>query len=215
MSLEAILEAIVASGQAQITEIEDQAARQVADILAKARQEAQKQAEAAQQAAIEPAAKERARILHQARLEALRITGETRETLTDAALEQTRGRLAGLRNDACYPQVLKHLLQQALSELSGPEASKSLTYPRLEADPRDEPLLEDILDEIGLDLPVRYNLQSWGGIVAKSEDERVVVINTLEARLEHAIPYLRHFLAASFEDGSCQVLNTETHAFAP
>jgi V/A-type H+-transporting ATPase subunit E len=215
MSLDAILEAITASGQAQITEIADQAERQAADILDKARQEAQPLSEAAYQAALEPAAKERARIIHQARLEALRLTGETRETLTDAALDRTRGRLASLRSDASYPQVLKHLTQQALTELTGSEASHSLTYPRLEADPRDEELLESILDAIGLDLPVRYNLHCWGGVVAKSEDERVVVINTLEARLERATPYLRRYLAASFEEETCQALNTETRVYAP
>ncbi len=215
MSLDAILEAICASGQAQITKIDGQAARQAAEILGKARQESQQQAEAAYQAAIEPTAKERARILHQARLEALRLTGETREALTDAALERTRGRLASLRTDPSYPQVLKQLTQQALSELSGSETSHSLTFSRLEADPRDETLLENLLDEIGLDLPVRYNLHCWGGIVVKSEDERVVVINTLEARLERATPYLRRYLAASFEEEPCQVLNTETRDYAP
>jgi vacuolar-type H+-ATPase subunit E/Vma4 len=215
MSLDAILEAIHASGQAQISNIESQAAQQVAEILSRARQEAQQQYDVAYQAALEPAAKERARILHQARLEALRLIGETREALTDAALEQTRGRLASLRTDPTYPQVLKQLTQQALAELSGSEASHSLTFPRLEADPRDEALLENILDEIGLDLPVRYNLHCWGGVVAKSEDERVVVINSLEARLERATPYLRRYLAAIFEEESCQVLNTETRAYAP
>lgn len=215
MSLDAILEAINASGQAQITEIAAQAERQVANILANARQEAQPLSDAAYHAALEPAAKERARIIHQARLEALHLTGETREALTDAALERTRGRLASLRSDASYAQVLKQLTQQALAELPRPETGHSLTYPRLEADPRDEVLLESILDEIGLDLPVRYTLHCWGGVVAKSEDERVVVINTLEARLERATPYLRRYLAASFEDVSCRVLSTETRAYAP
>jgi V/A-type H+/Na+-transporting ATPase subunit E len=215
MSLAAILEAICASGQAEISEIEGEAERQAAEILRKGRQEAQQRYESAYQAALEPAARERARILHQARLEALRLTGEIREALTDSALEQTRGHLARLRTDPAYPQVLKQLTQQALSELSGSETSHTLTFPRLEADPRDEALLESILDEIGLDLPVSYNLHCWGGIVAKSEDERVVVINTLEARLERATPYLRRYLAASFEEDSCQVLNTETHAYAP
>lgn len=215
MSLAAILEAIRAAGQAQIAEIEEQAARQTDEILVKSRQEAEQIYKAAYLSALEPAAKERARILHQARLEALRLTGEARESLVDTALEQTRCRLGNTRGEPVYPVVLRRLLQEALSELNEQRENHSLSFPHLEADPRDQELLESILDEMGFDIPVRYDFNSWGGVVAKSEDERVVVINTLEARLERAIPYLRRYLAAIFEDETCRVLNTETHAYAP
>jgi len=43
-------------------------------------------------------------------------------------------------------------------------------------------------------------LDCWGGLVAKSEDGRIVVINTLEERLERATPFLRRYLAAFFEN---------------
>ena len=60
--------------------------------------------------------------------------------------------------------------------------------------------MENILADLKLDLSVDYQLDCWGGVIAKSEDGRVVVINTFESRLEHATAYLRSHLAAMFEE---------------
>jgi hypothetical protein len=49
----------------------------------------------------------------------------------------------------------------------------------------------------------------------RSEDGRVVVDNLLETRLERAIPFLRQYLAAWFEDEQWQISTTETRAYAP
>ncbi len=197
MSLLAILDAIQASGQAQVREIEEGAYRQIHEIRVNARLDSERIAEEARSAAAAPAIREHARLLHHAHLEAFQITGKGRETLIDAALDQTRGHLAGMRTDAAYPDVLRRLTQEALDELAG-----SLEEPgkaKLEADPRDREQLESILSGIGLNLEVRYSLNCWGGMVAKSQDGRILVINTLEARLERATPYLCRYLAALFD----------------
>ncbi len=142
---------------------------------------------------------ERARILHHARLEALRIVGDVRETLVDTALDQTRGRLASIRLDTCYPAVLRRLTEEAFNELG--VSIEEIGKTRLEADLRDRTLAERILFDLGLDLTVSCELDCWGGLIVRSEDGRVVIVNTLEARLERAAPYLRRYLAALFEDG--------------
>jgi vacuolar-type H+-ATPase subunit E/Vma4 len=198
LSLLAILAAIHAAGEAQVQEIELRAYRQVQNIQSEARFEAEHVREDARTAALAPASRERARIIHRARLTGLQLIGNVRESYVDAALDQTRGRLAGIRSHPAYPKVLHSLTQEALAELES-----SLKVPGtagLEADPRDKELLEIILFDMGLDLNVKYDLHCWGGVVAKSQDSRVVVINTLEARLERAAPYLRHFLAAFIEN---------------
>jgi vacuolar-type H+-ATPase subunit E/Vma4 len=68
-------------------------------------------------------------------------------------------------------------------------------------------LLEGLLLDLWLELPISYELNCWGGLIVKSEDGRVVVINSLETRLERAIPFLGHYLSALFdeatEDESC------------
>lgn len=197
MSLLAILDAIHASGQAQVRKIENRAYRQIHEMRVNARLDAVEIEDENRSAVVAPAIRERARILHRARLEALQITGNGREALVDSVLDQTRGHLDGLRTDAAYLAVLRRLTQEALDELA-----VSLEKPRkarLEADPRDRKQMECILSDIGLNLEVSYCLNCWGGLVAKSQDSRVVVINTLEARLERATPYLRRYLAALFE----------------
>jgi vacuolar-type H+-ATPase subunit E/Vma4 len=211
MSLNAILETIRTSGEVRIHEIEKQAQIKAREILASARLEAQQEEEKARAAAILPASHERARIIHRARLEALRITGDVRESLVDAALDQARGRLAGIRTDQAYPAVFRQLIGESLKEIEGPlgdredsqggqRSGKAQGKAQLEINSQDQEILGIILEDLCLDLPRICGLDSWGGLIAKSEDGRVVVINTLEARLERATPYLRHYLAAIFED---------------
>ncbi|HLE92834.1 MAG TPA: V-type ATP synthase subunit E [Anaerolineales bacterium] len=206
MSLQAILEKIRASGETQVQEIEKGAQSQVNGILAQARVEARQIEEDACANASAPAIAERARILHRARLESLRIVGDVREDLVDTAITRTRERLAAVRADSSYPSVLRTLTEETLAELaSGGKA-------QLLADPRDRELLKNILGDLKLDLPVSYELNCWGGLIAKSEDGRVVVINTFESRLERATAFLRHCLAALFEEEQTETKQIEVIA---
>jgi len=203
LSLLAILAAIQATGDAKIHEIEAQAYQQANVIRSEAHFEAERIMKKAQAAAFQPASRERARIIHRARLDSLQILGNLRESLVDAALDQTRGRLAVIRTHPSYQTVLRRLTREALDELdSSLEKSGSA---QLEADPRDKELLDSILLDMGFNLKVGYTLHCWGGLIAKSQDSRVVVINTLEARLERATPYLRHYLAALFENQHVEI----------
>ena len=203
MGLHAILEAIRNSGKSRVDEIESRAYAQAHEILINAQLEAERLTEQACLEALEPVSHERARLVHRARLEAMQTVGETRKELVDAALEQVRGRLVNLRTDACYPGVLRQLLLEAFAELGDAEQNEANAPSGhqicLEANPDDRALLESVLQTLELDLPVSYCLNCWGGAVAKGENGKIVVINTLEARLERAIPYLRLYLAAFFE----------------
>ncbi len=196
MSLQVILEKIRASGDAQIEEIKRNAQSQVSAISAQAQMEAHQIEEDACASASAPAVAERARIIHRARLESLHIIGDVRENLVDTTIMRARERLTSIRSDPSYPIVLRTLTQEALSELESEGAGRI----RFLADPRDEVLMKKILNDLKLDLPVSYELNCWGGLIAKSEDDRVVVINTFESRLEHATTFLRGYLAALFEE---------------
>ncbi len=203
MSLHAILEAIRQAGDSAVSEIENRAYAQAREILINAQLEAERIKEQACEEVLAPATHERARIIHRARLEAMQIVGEVRKELVDTALEQVRSWLMNLRKDACYPEVLRQLVLEALAELSDIEQAERLVQPDeqicLEADPKDRALIENLLQNLGLSLPVSYCLNCWGGVNAKGENGRIVVINTLEARLAKGIPYLRRCLAAFFE----------------
>jgi len=203
MTLSAILEAIRAAGDSQVSKIETQAYTQCNEILANTRLEAKQVNADAHAKAVAPAYKERACIIQRARLEALQILGNAREEFVDSALAQIHGQLANIHTDESYPQILQRLIEEALAELKGSLAAPGMI--QLEADPRDQAALECIFHDMGLDLSVRYTLDCWGGLVAKSEDGRVAAINTLEARLERATPYLRRYLAALFENEEPEV----------
>jgi len=213
MSLEAILDAIREDGDAQVGEIEARARSQVNEALGTARLEAEEIEASAAEAAALPAAKERARILHRARLEAMRIVGQTRQGLVDEALEQAKAALAGLRGERMYADVLCRLMEEALAEIHTTTGDAGKV--RLEVDRRDQALLENMLRHLVLDVSVSYTLDSWGGLDVHSEDGRVTVTNHLESRLERALPYLQSYLAAWFEDGQWQTSTTETPAFTP
>jgi vacuolar-type H+-ATPase subunit E/Vma4 len=201
MSLVAILEAIKTSGDLQVREIDKRASEQADEFLVAARRDAQRVREGACAKEVLPAYRERARIIHRARLEGLHIWGDAREELINSALDQARERLVHLRNEKIYPRVLHNLLQEALSELESSVGNISLIW--LELDPRDSELIDYLLPKMVLNLPAKFELSfkldSCGGVIARSEDGRMVVINTLESRFERAIPVLRHGLAVLFE----------------
>ena len=197
MSLQAILGKIRAVGDEQIQEIERNAQSQASEILAQARMEAEQVEEDASVNASVPAIAERARIIHRARLDALRIIGSVRENLVDTAITRTREHLASFRADSTYPMVLRTLTKEALEQLTSSEGDRKY---QLLADPRDKVLMEEILKDQNPNISVRYELNCWGGLIAQSEDGRVVVINTLESRLGQATQFLRQHLAASFEE---------------
>ena len=195
MSLSAILEKIRESGEEQLRSIEDHARSTAERILAQARADARQIEAEACENATSPGIAERARILHRARMDALRIVGEVKEDLLDTAITSAGTRLASIRADSSYPGVLHTLIHEALEELS----SGGKQGAQLEADLRDEALIENILSKSDLKLSMNFNLTCWGGVIAKSMDGKVVVINTLEARLERITPFLRGHLAALFE----------------
>ena len=198
MSLQAILDVIRAAGDAKLHELARSSDTQVREILANASEVAQKIGEEACAKAAAPADRERARILHRANLESLRLLGNVREELVTAALDQTRGRLANARNEHFYPAVLRRLVEETLTEFD--EQDQETGQIELRVDLHDQALISRILSDMGLTLPIHYDVSCWGGLTAQSKDGKIVVVNTLEARLQRALPYLRRFLAAGYEE---------------
>lgn len=188
-----VLDEVRALGSARIQEIEAQARARADEILATADAEAERLREAAHREAAAPARRERAHILHQARQEALQIVGAARQELVERALAMTRERLGAFRDHPEYAGALQKLVAEALESLRGSLAGDE--RPCLTYDRRDRDLVERALAEPGREDPaLENNLEVWGGVIARSPDNRVVVDNTLEARLARAAPFLRRNL---------------------
>jgi len=202
MGLDAILDAIRAEGEARVREIERGTYVQCHEMRAQARLEAQKIEEASFESVVAPASKERSRIFHHARLEILILTRNMREQLVNTAIDQARDTLSKIRDDQRYAKILGLLLKEALAEL-GEITSKSSEIqggmPRIEVDRRDLELMTKLIREMDLSIPVYQGPDCLGGVYVKSADGKIVINNSIESRLERALPYLRSYLAALFE----------------
>lgn len=215
MSLDTILAEIRREGQEQVDEIMREAEQEADAVLQEARTEAQGVHESTLERVMMPAYRERARIMHRGRLEALQTLGEARESMLDEALTRARQHLAQCRADPRYPHILRKLTEEVLDALHS--SLEEVHTIHLHVDPRDEPLIAQILDDLDLELSVSGSLNCWGGIVASSEDDQIVAINTLESRLERAMPTLRRQLATLFEEGGATRPDsiTETPVYGP
>ena len=209
MGLQAILEAIATAGEIEANKIQEHAAIQAREILANAMYEGDQARQEACAATSAPANRERAKILHDARLEALQIIGNIREELTEIALKKIRQELKDVRARADYPHLLQQWIAEVLSDLTviDPIAVESVLNGKesncqvlIEADPRDRILIESIIEGFKLDPEIRYTLDCWGGIIARTTDDRIIAINTVESRLERALLSLRRSLADFFEN---------------
>jgi vacuolar-type H+-ATPase subunit E/Vma4 len=198
MSGEAILEAIVSSGEAERARLRAETEARVQEILADAQTAALARTEVARREASAPLAGERARLLHHAKLEALRLIGEARQQLVESALAEARSRLAALRANPGYARLLRRLVEEAVAALGMDEIATH--PPTIEADPRDADVLGEIRGELHHKPSITTGLNGWGGVVVRSADGRITVTNTLEARLERALPFLRRDLVTLFED---------------
>lgn len=209
MSLEVILKSIETSGEVELAQLQQETETRMQQILAEAEQKAALRHEMTRQTVVTPVAGERARRLHQARLEALQIVAAARDQLVTSALEQTRHCLMELRREPIYTYVLQGLIEEAVRGLGDEELNSATVIPAippwLEIDARDEALVRVILLDLDLDLAIKPTLNSWGGVSVHSGDGRIIVTNTLESRLERAMPYLRQELATYFETSRATV----------
>lgn len=212
MSLEAILASIEAAGQEEADALVQKAQAEAATIIEQAQRQAERVQKGAREQALTPAYRERARMLHRARLEALRSIGAARETAIDAVLAQARILLSQVRARQDYPDILRRLTEESLAELQ--RSLEDISAARLDIDARDEALMKDLIRGFGLQIPVSCSLECWGGLVASSRDGRIVVVNTLESRLERATPFLRRDLATLFENGGALRLHSTTEMLA-
>jgi vacuolar-type H+-ATPase subunit E/Vma4 len=186
VGLEELLSALRTEAAEEAARIETESRREAERILAEARAEARRLEEEparAQEAALEA---EAGRRLALARLDAARAVREARERAFADALAALREALAGLREEARYPDVLPELVREACGGLPGGR--------ELRVDPRDRSLAEEAARGLGAKVEVFPALATWGGVELASDDGRLLR-NTLEERLANAEPSLRLLFA--------------------
>lgn len=196
MSLEAILEEIRARGDTDLLDIEKHTATRVDQILEQAREEAESIKREVCEEIIAPARDERSRIINQAQLMALRIRDDARQAAIEETRERVRARLAEVRRVEGYTDLMQRFLQAAIDDMRITVGEDEEVH--LQADARDETVVEEILEDYDQNVSASYDLEVWGGLIIRSQDDRVTVNNTLESRLERAWPSVRRYLAAKY-----------------
>jgi V/A-type H+/Na+-transporting ATPase subunit E len=181
-------ENIEALSRAMVSEAKAEADQILADAQAKA--------DAIRQHAQEQAAAERAEILDRARQEADRLRGqvvattqmkartmelEHREKLLEKVFATSRQQLAAVEQRTDYNVIAVRLVREALTQLKAPKV-------KIKVDRRTQSLLsEQMLEEISKELKTKVELSSMldegTGVVAETADGHLQFDNTLETRL--------------------------------
>lgn len=193
MPLEHILRAMQAQADAEIAQITRAADEEIAQLIAEAEAHAQA-IRARHLARVEPLlAQQAANLENQARLAAQRALAEAREQLLTEAFAQAEARLVQIRASVDYPAILRALACEAITALGN---SASLEQPLIvRVDPRDVALAHQIFSELGLPFDIQAQPIALGGLEVATHDERIVITNTLAARLERAHKMLRGTVA--------------------
>jgi vacuolar-type H+-ATPase subunit E/Vma4 len=203
MALADILAAMEAQVDAEIQQVEQQTATTIVAIRAATDNQVGTIRERHHRDIMAQLQHERAWRLNRARLAARRTASRAREQLFTDALAGARTLLASVRASRDYATLLRALAKEALAQLD--------TEALLRADPRDEALLRAWFPQV----QITADLDTWGGVQARTLDGRIVVMNTLEARLEQAQDMLRTIVWPLLEDraDSWVTMTTPTHDF--
>lgn len=189
MALNDILAAMEREAERDINAITAEAEATIAGIKAKAERDAKEIQTRLHNEQHAPVERERARRLNRARRDARNAIAHARETLLAEAMGGAQHELSGLRHTPQYPAVLQALVREATGAIGGPYV--------LRADPRDADLLRTIVPNA----EIVFDLETWGGVEARSPDGRVTVTNTLEARMYGARAAMRQAVMPLFGGG--------------
>ncbi len=174
----------------------DEAQRILGDAESKARairQQAQTQAEAERKAIVQrvqdEARRAREQVIASAQLEAQSLKLQRREQLLGRVFAAARQNLAALQESPDYPEIVRHLLREAVDHLAADEV-------RVRADPKTQQVLEQgLLAEVeaqaGVHIALGEPLARGVGLVVETPDGHRRLDNTLETRLSRMQENLR------------------------
>jgi V/A-type H+/Na+-transporting ATPase subunit E len=137
---------------------------------------------------------ERNKLIYNAKSEIKMDVIKAKDEMIQSAFVEAKKSLDDLRDRESYKGRFKSMIQEAMHELGGEKA-------RLHIDGRDENLCKQILDELNENSEIVADLTSAGGLNVSTRDEKVVVFNTIESRLDRAKEFLaRQVFATLYGD---------------
>jgi V/A-type H+-transporting ATPase subunit E len=133
---------------------------------------------------------ERNKLIYSAKSEIKMDVMKAKDEMIQRAFVEAKKSLDDLRDRESYKGRFKSMIQEAMRELGEEKA-------RLHIDGRDENLCKQILDELNENSEIIVDLTSAGGLNVSTRDEKVVVLNTIESRLERAKGFLERQIFAT------------------
>ena len=127
---------------------------------------------------------ERNQLIYNVKAETKMRVIKERDAAIQRAFAEAKKRLSDFRDRGTYKENLKDMIQEAVGELEGEKV-------RFHIDKRDEDLCKQILAELNQNSEIITDLTSAGGLNVSTRDEKVVVFNTIESRLNNARELLK------------------------
>ena len=133
---------------------------------------------------------ERNKLIYNAKSEIKMDVIKAKDEMIQSAFVEAKKSLDDLRDRQSYKGRFTSMIQEAMHELGGEKA-------RLHIDGRDENLCKQILDGLNENSEIVVDLTSAGGLNVSTRDEKVVVFNTIESRLDRAKEFLERQIFAT------------------
>jgi V/A-type H+/Na+-transporting ATPase subunit E len=133
---------------------------------------------------------ERNKLIYNAKSEIKMDVIKAKDEMIQRAFIDAKKSLDDLRDRESYKRRFTSMIQEAMHELGGEKT-------RLHIDGRDENLCKQILDELNENSEIVVDLTSAGGLNVSTRDEKVVVFNTIESRLDRAREFLERQIFAT------------------
>jgi V/A-type H+-transporting ATPase subunit E len=179
MPYEDLLAAVRANAQEKIKEIRDRAEAEALKI----RRDAEERAQWIRSAQLEEARRtvqlEKSKLISRVGAEKRMALARAKDNLFRQVFDQAARRVASARDRPGYQALYRRMAREAMEDLPAEGI-------RVHIDPRDEPLCREVLREMKRNCEIVPDLTTMGGLNATTADERLMIFNTLESRLERA-----------------------------
>jgi len=179
MAIDDLIKAVEASGQERIHEIMERSKAEADEIIREAQAKDLPIKKRFMESAADSVAIQKNKMLSAAREEGRMEIITAKNDIFERAFGEAVLNLGSLREKPEYREILKMLLGETLREIGSDGVV-------LHADTRDGALLKEILNEQNVSVEIVTDITCAGGLNANSRDERFVVFNTLESRLNKA-----------------------------
>jgi V/A-type H+-transporting ATPase subunit E len=197
MDLDAILSGIQKAGHQQITQIEQEAEQQASLIKEKATKDVEVQKDRILSDGRARMNREQALIEQQAIIQSLQIHANARQKLIKGILEKATNHFSDLRSDKSYSSILTNLVEETMQSITPSLINNQKVI--LHFDPRDEAVAKRIAKKYDQPISLLFDLECNGGCTAETEDGLVSVLNTINSRFEHALPYIKQKISLFLE----------------